>query len=185
MKLVAQLFALCAAAMLLTLVGCAAAAPPTARPPSPTPARPSATPTRQPASAEALCAVFTEDLAVAALGEPVDEPSSGDVLPRPNGIYCHYAAAANANTNVEAQLKDMTRDDFEAFEGLIDETRPLSGVGEAAFQRDSSIMGLSGAFVGAWAGGRGVTVTISREGGNQAALNAAAQAIATKILSTP
>ena len=185
MKLVAQLRALCAAAMLLTLLGCAAAAPPTTRPPSPTPARPAASPTSQPAGAEGLCAIFTEDLAVAALGEAVDDPSQGDVLPRPNGIYCHYAAAANANTNVEAQVKDMTRDDFEASEGRIDETRPLSGVGEAAFQRDSSIMGLSGAFVAAWAGGRGVTVTINREGGNQAAMNAAAQAIAAKVLLTP
>ena len=109
----------------------------------------------------------------------------GDVLPRPNGIYCHYDAAADANTNVEAQLKDMTRDDFEALEGTIDGHDRCQAWARQPFSAIARSWGCSGAFVGAWAGGRGVTVTINREGGNQAAMNAAAEAIATKILLTP
>ena len=51
-------------------------------------------------TAEGLCGVVTEEMAVAALGGPVGEPQGGDVVPRPNGIYCHYALAAVANVNV-------------------------------------------------------------------------------------
>jgi hypothetical protein len=185
-RLVGVLRALVVTVILAGLAGCSTATPAsTSRPGTSVAQPPAATPAGQPSTAEGLCGTFTEDLALAALGEPVAEPTGGDGVPRPNGIYCHYAASADANTNVEAQLKDMTRDEFEEFEGTIDGTRPLAGVGEAAFQRESSIMGLGGAFVAAWSGGRGVTVSINREDGDQAAMSAAAQQIAAKVLLAP
>ena len=167
--------------VLLTATACSSA-------PSASPTRaglPSTTPapalTGQPAAADGLCGVFTEDLAVAALGQAVDEPSGGDVLPRPNGIYCHYAAADDANVTVEAQLKDMTRVEFDALSETLSVTTPLAGVGEAAYQLDRSIMGVPGATVLAWSGGRGVSVSINNAG-DQPQLLAAAIAIATKVL---
>jgi hypothetical protein len=115
-------------------------------------------------TADGLCGVFSEELAVAALGGPVAEPTGGDVVPRPNGIYCHYALAADANVNVEAQLKDMTRDEFEAQATTLLMTEPLAGAGEAAFQRATGIMGLPGTSILVFGGGRGVTVSITAEG---------------------
>jgi hypothetical protein len=123
-------------------------------------------------------------LAVAALGGPVDEPTGGDVLPRPNGIYCHYAAADDPNSNVEAQLKDMTKAEFEQEAQRLSVTEPLAGVGEAAYQLNRSTMGGPGASLIAWANGRRVTVLINNDG-DQAALSAAAQAIAVKVIATP
>jgi hypothetical protein len=133
-----------------------------------------------------LCGVFGEALAIAALGGPVAAPTGGDVLPRGNGIYCHYAAAGNANVNVEAQLKDMTRAEFEALATTLGATTSVSGIGEVAFSRpDSSIMGGSGVAIAAWSNGRGVTVSINRAG-EQSLMLAAAQAIAAAaLLATP
>lgn len=129
-----------------------------------------------------LCAVFTEDLAVAALGGPVDEPTGGDVVPRPNGVYCHYRLAGDANTTAEAQFDDMTMAEYEQKAQALNMATPLAGVGEAAYQLDRSTMGGPGASVLAWAGGRGISVLINRTGADQAALLSAAKAIATKIL---
>jgi hypothetical protein len=129
-----------------------------------------------------LCAFFTEDLAVAAVGGPVDAPTGGDVVPRPNGVYCHYRLAGNANTNVEAQFDDMTMAEFEQKAQVLSMTTPLTGIGEKAYQLDRSTMGVAGASVLAWADGRGVSVLLNRTGGDQAALLAAAKAIAAKIL---
>ena len=126
--------------------------------------------------------MFTSDLAIAALGVPVDTPSGGDVVPRPNGIYCHYKAAADGNTNVEAQLKDMTQAEFETLADTLGATTPIQGVGSVAFGRSTSIMGIPGAAVAAWSNGRGVTVSINREGADQAVMDAAAQAIAAAVL---
>lgn len=172
-----------AAVAFAALVGCASGTPPT-RGPGTTSAASSAavvTPAGPPSTADGLCGVFTADLALAALGVPVAQPTGGDVVPRPNGIYCHYAAADDANTNVEAQLKDMTRTEFETLAENLDTTTPLPGVGEVAFSRSSSNLGIPGAAVAAWSGGRGVTVSINSEG-NQSAMLAAAQAIATAVL---
>lgn len=129
-----------------------------------------------------LCAVFNEDLAVAALGGPVDEPTGGDVVPRPNGVYCHYRLAGDANTTAEAQFDDMTMAEYEQKAQALNMATPLAGVGEAAYQLDRSTMGGPGASVLAWAGGRGISVLINRTGADQAALLSAAKAIATKIL---
>jgi hypothetical protein len=115
-------------------------------------------PTLSPAG---LCASFTEQLAVAALGEAVDPPTFGDVVPRPNGVYCHYAAAANPQSNVEAQLKEMTRDEFEALAETLGVNDPLAGVGEAAYMLNAGTVGGPGLTVLAWADGRGVTVVIN------------------------
>jgi len=120
---------------------------------------------------------------VAALGDAVAEPTGGEVVPRPNGIYCHYALASDANVNVEAQLKEMTLQEFEALAVTLTMDQPLEGVGEAAVQRSSSIMGLPGVAIAAWAGGRGVTVSINGEGDATTQL-AAATAIAVAALAS-
>jgi hypothetical protein len=132
-------------------------------------------------TADGLCAVFTQDLALAALGGPVAAPTGGDVVPRPNGIYCHYALAGNANFNVDAQLKDMTRGEFDQSVQNFGVTEPLDGVGDVAYQLDHSTMGGPGAFVMAWQNNRRVTVLINSDG-EQAQMLAAAAAIATKVL---
>lgn len=132
-------------------------------------------------STEGLCDVVTDDLATAALGGPVAEPTGGEVVPRPNGIYCHYALASDANVNVEAQLKEMTREEFDALVVTLGIDQPLEGIGEAASQRSSSIMGLPGVAIAAWADGKGVTVSINGEGDSAAQL-AAAIAIAEAAL---
>jgi len=134
--------------------------------------------------ADALCAAFTPELAAVALGTAADTPQSGDVLPRPNGVYCHYTATGDANTNVEAQLKAMSRDEFESLADTLTATNEISGVGEAALGRDGSSMGGEGATIVAWGNGRGVTVVLNREGGDQTAINAAVKAIAIAALAS-
>lgn len=168
------------------LIGCSSGAPSTVRPgtPSTPPSAAPATPAGGPSTAEGLCGVFTADLALAALGVPVDEPTGGDVVPRPNGIYCHYAAAGDDNTTVEAQLKDMTRDEFDQSVEFFGLTEPLDGVGEVAFQLGRSTLGVPGAFVMAWANGRRVTVLINSDG-EQATLMNGAKAIAVRVLASP
>ena len=123
-------------------------------------------------TAGGLCDVVTAEMAVAALGGPVGEPQGGDVLGGP-GIYCHYALASDDNVNVEAQLSDATRAEFDerATTLLMDE--PLDGVGEAAFQRATGIVGLPGTSIFVFGGGRGVTVSITAEGDAAAQLAAA------------
>jgi hypothetical protein len=130
-----------------------------------------------------LCDAFTEALAVAALGGPVAAPQGGDVVPRPNGIYCRYSSAADAKVNVEAQLKDMTRAEFDRLAGILGMTEPLAGVGEAAFQLGRSTLGGPGASVAAFGGGRGVTVIINGQGDPGAQI-AAAAAIAAAALAS-
>lgn len=132
-------------------------------------------------SAEGLCASFTEALAAAALGVPLSAPTSGDVVPRPNGIYCHYAAADNS-ANANAQLKDMTQDEFAALVEDIETSDPVSGVGEMAFKRDTSITGDVGVTLAAWAAGRGVSVSIFNRSGQQGPMLDAAKAIAQAVL---
>ena len=131
--------------------------------------------------ASSLCAAFDETLATAALDEPVNAPESGDVLPRPNGVYCHYAATANANHNVEAQLKDMTRAEFDDLAETLHVEEELSTVGEAAYKLEGSLIGGTGAFVLVFAGNRGVSVNINDDG-DQAAMNQAAIDIALAAL---
>jgi len=137
----------------------------------------------EPAADANLCDAVTEELAVAALGGAVGEPQFGDVVPRPNGIYCHYALAADDNVNVEAQLKEMSRVEFEALATTLLMDQPLDGAGEAAFQRATGIVGLPGTSILVFAGGRGVNVTITAEGDATAQL-AAAIAIAEAALAT-
>jgi hypothetical protein len=134
-------------------------------------------------TSEGLCGAVTEEMAVAALGGPVAEPTGGDVLPRPNGIYCRYSLAADANVNVEAQLKEMTRAEFDELVTTLALAEPLAGVGEAGFQREGSLMGGPGVAIAAFGGGRGVTVVVQGEGDADAQL-AAASAIAGAALAS-
>ena len=123
-------------------------------------------------TADGLCGAVTEDMAVAALGGPVGEPQGGDVLGGP-GVYCHYALASDDNVNVEAQLSDMTREEADAMAVTLLMDQPLAGVGEAAFQRATGIVGLPGTSILVFGGGRGVTVAITAEGDAAAQLAAA------------
>ena len=115
-------------------------------------------------TAEGLCGAVTEEMAVVALGGPVAKPTGGDVVPRPNGIYCHYALAADANVSVEAQLKEMTATEFEETATALSMSEPLQGVGDAAYQKANGIMGLPGTTILVFGGERGVTVSITGEG---------------------
>lgn len=124
-------------------------------------------------TADGLCGVVTEAMAVAALGGPVGEPSGGDVVPRPNGIYCRHSLAADEKVHVEAQLKEMTRADFDAQATAAGMDQVLDAVGEAAFQRPSGMVGLPGTTIYAFGGGRQVTVVITSEGDADAQLAAA------------
>ena len=176
---------LAAAGLIIAVsVGCSGASGPTSGTPTTGPtAVGTTTPTLTPGepSTDSLCASFTEALAAAALGVPLSAPTSGDVVPRPNGIYCHYAAADNS-ANTEAQLKDMTQDEFVALAENIETSDPVSGVGEMAFKRDTSIMGDVGVTLAAWAADRGVTVSIFNRNGQQAPMLEAAKAIAQAVL---
>ena len=133
-------------------------------------------------TADGLCGAVTEEMAVAALGGPVGEPQGGDVLGGP-GIFCHYALASDDNVSVEAQLSDMTQAEFEEKATTLLMDQPLDGVGEAAFQRATGIMGLPGTSILVFAGGRGVDVAITAEG-DAAAQLAAAIAIAEAALAS-
>jgi hypothetical protein len=171
------------ALMAAILTGCGSTGPSSARPTG-TPAitlAPTAT-AGQP-SAEGLCAAFTEALAVAALGGPVSAPQSGDVLPRPNGIYCHYAAA-QGSANAEAQLKEVTDAEFGELAETLGTTDAVTGVGETAFKRDTSITGDVGVTLAAWSTGRGVTVTIYNPTGEAGQMLDAAKAIAQAVLAS-
>lgn len=125
--------------------------------------------------------MFT-DLAVGVLGGPVDQPTFGEVVPRPNGIYCRYKLAGDANTNVEVQLKQMPRSEAESLAETIGADIPVAGLGEFALRRDSSSLGGGGVTLVAWASDFGVTVVVNREGADQAAVNAAVEAIARAVL---
>jgi hypothetical protein len=133
-------------------------------------------------TAEGLCGAVTEEMAVAALGGPVGEPQGGDILGGP-GIFCHYALASDDNVSVEAQLSDMTRAEFDAKATTLLMDQPLDGVGEAAFQRATGIVGLPGISILVFGGGRGVNVTITAEG-DAADQLAAAIAIAEAALAS-
>jgi len=132
-------------------------------------------------TADGLCGVMTEAMAVAALGGPVGAPQGGDVVPRPNGIYCHYALASDDNVNVEAQLKEMSREEFTALATRLLMDQPLEGVGEGAFRRATGIVGLPGTSIVVFREGRGVTVSITGEG-DAADQLAAAVVIAEAVL---
>ncbi len=177
-------------ALCVVAVGCGGGAPAaTPRPQStvaavPTVVVPASVSAGGEPTAESLCAAFSVDMASAALGKPADAPTSGDVVPRPNGVYCHYSATGDAATNVEAQVKAMSRDEFETLADTLGATKEISGVGQGALGRDESSMGGGGATIVAWDNGRGVTVVLNREGGDQSTKNVAVKAIATAALAS-
>lgn len=131
-------------------------------------------------NADQLCGLFAE-LAVGVLGGPVDAPQFGDVVPRPNGVYCHYSLTGNANTNVDVQVKESSRADAESLANTMGAT-PVANLGEVAFRRDSSSLGGGGVTLVAWSSGIRVTVLVNREGADQALMNAAAEGIARAVL---
>ena len=172
-----------AAVALLALVAVACGDGGTSAGPSAGGGQATATPGGGGQTAEGLCGAVTEEMAVAALAGPVGEPQGGEVVPRPNGIYCHYALAADENVNVEAQLKEMTEAEFEATATQLEMSEPLEGVGEKAYQKPNGIMGLPGTTIFVFGGGRGVSVAITAEGDADTQL-AAAIAIAEAALAS-
>jgi hypothetical protein len=170
--LIAALGSACGPGATATLPGATASPPPAGQP---TP------PAGGALDAAQLCALFS-DLAIAALGGPVDQPTFGDVVPRPNGIYCHYKLTGNANTNVEVQLKEMPRSEAESLAETLGAIVPVPGVGEVALRRDTSSLGGAGSTLVAWSNGFGITVILNREGADQAVLNAAVEGIAGLVL---
>lgn len=104
------------------------------------------------------------------------------MVPRPNGIYCHYKLTGNANTNVEVQLKEMARSAAESLADTMSADTAVPGLGDVAFRRDSSSLGGGGASLLAWRDPVGLTVVLNREGAEQAVMNAAVEAIARVVL---
>ena len=154
--------------------------------PQPTSAA-TAIPTAQPGgllTAEQLCAAFA-GLAVGALGGPVDEPRFGDVVPRPNGVYCRYQLTGNANTNVEVQLRQMALSEAQSLAQTLGAETAVAGLGDLAFLRESSSLGGAGATLVAWSHDVGLTVSLNREGAEQAVLSSAVEAIARVVLGSP
>ena len=127
LMLVAALGSACGPGATVTLPGATATPPPAGQP---TP------PAGGDLDAAQLCTVFT-DLAVGVLGGPVDQPGFGDVVPRPNGVYCHYKLTGDANTNVEVQLKQTPRSEAEALAATMGTDIAVPGLGELAFRRDT------------------------------------------------
>jgi hypothetical protein len=104
------------------------------------------------------------------------------VVPRPNGVYCRYSLTGNANTNIEVQVKQMSRQDAESLANTLGTTTPIANLGELAFRRDSSSLGGGGVTLVAWSNGIGATVVVNREGADQALMNAAAEGVARAVL---
>jgi hypothetical protein len=170
--LIAALGSACGPSVTATLPG-ATASPPLTGQPTP--------PTGGDLDAAQLCAVFT-DLAVGVLGGPVDAPQFGDVVPRPNGVYCRYSLTGNANTNVEVQVKGAPRSEAEALAATMGTDIRVANLGELAFRRDTSSLGGGGATLVAWSHDVLVTVVVNREGADQAIMNAAVESIARAVL---
>ena len=133
-----------------------------------------------PLSAQNVCLAMAEPLVLAALGEGIGEPESGDIAGG-DGVYCYFPAAGDAATNVEAQVDEMSEAEFRSLAEQIGVTEPLPGVGTAAFSLDGAYTGIPGASVMAWDDGVGATILIERDG-DQAEMTAAATALAVKLL---
>lgn len=126
-----------------------------------------------------LCALVPRELAEAAMGGSVNDGEGGDLFP--DGQYCVFGTD-DAAVRVEVQTVAMTREAFDAQVGDFGLTEPVSGVGEAAFVRETSVQGEAGSWLYAY--GNGLAVGVDVQGpDDQAAQLEAMRAIVAAVLS--
>jgi hypothetical protein len=126
-----------------------------------------------------LCALVPPELAEAAMGGSVSDGEGGDLFP--DGSFCVFGTDAAA-VRVEVQVVEMTREAFDARAGDFGLTESVSGVGEAAFVRQTSVQGEVGSWLYAY--GNGLAVGVDVQGPDeQAAQLEAMRAIVEAVLS--
>lgn len=126
-----------------------------------------------------LCALVPSELAEAAMGGSVNDGEGGDLFP--DGQYCVFGTD-DAAVRVEVQTVEMTREAFDAQAGDFGLTEPVSGVGEAAFVRETSVQGAVGSWLYVY--GNGLVVGVDVQGpDDQVAQLEAMRAIAMAVLS--
>ena len=130
------------------------------------------------AAAGDLCAQLPRELAEAAMGGSVSDGEGGDLFP--DGSYCVFGTD-DAAVRVEVQTVEMTREAFDAQAGDFGLTESVSGVGEAAFVRETSVQGEVGSWLYAY--GNGLAVGVDVQGPDeQAAQLEAMRAIVEVVL---
>lgn len=131
------------------------------------------------AAAGDLCAQVPRELAQAAMGGSVNDGEGGDLFP--DGRYCVFGTD-DAAVRVEVQVVEMTREAFDAQAADFGLTESVSGVGEAAFVRETSVQGEVGSWL--YAFGNGMAVGVDVQGPDeQAAQLEAMRAIVEAVLS--
>ncbi len=146
-----------------------------------TPAAATATPVGgAPTAAQDVCLAMSEPLLLAALADGVSEPEYGDVAGG-DGVYCYYTVAGDADVNVEAQVDNLTQLEFNDLAETLGADAPYAGVGKSAFIKEGSVEGVPGSTVLGWDEGLTVVIDLARDG-DQAEMDAAAKALAIKLL---
>lgn len=170
--------ALLAAAVAVLLVACGAS--PTASGAAPDAASSDApAATADPGAAVGdLCALVPSELAEAAMGGSVNEGEGGDLFPE--GSYCVFGTD-DAAVRVEVQVVGMTRDAFDAQATEFGLTESVSGTGEAAFVRETSVQGEVGSWLYAYGNGSAIGVDVQGPD-DQAAQLEAMRAIVQTVL---
>lgn len=128
-----------------------------------------------------LCGYFSAQQATAALGEAVDggTPNRGTI----GGLtyFCRYTSLTSNVVDVEwSPGKTRATWDAEMTSTEMDDGTAVTGIGEAAWQTDSSGLG-PGSRIAAYANGGSIWVTIAKDG-DQATLDAAARQAAKDLI---
>lgn len=125
-----------------------------------------------------LCALVPTELAEAAMGGPVNDGEGTDMFPE--GSSCVFGTDDPA-VRVEVQVVEMTRDEFDTQVEAFGLTETTDGAGEAAFVRETSVMGAVGSWL--YAFGNGASVGVDVQGpDDQASQLEAAKAIVAAVL---
>lgn len=164
--------------MVSGIIGCSNATPSVGPVPKST-ATVTATPEPTIEGGSGLCSAITEDLAVAALGGPVEDPAAG-IVSGQTAIFCNYESASDSG-HVHVYLESTSRADCEDTAHFLGLNTPTSGVGDVAYHMDRSKMGDEDAFVLAWANGLCTKVFVKSDR-EQSVLFEAADAIAASAL---
>jgi hypothetical protein len=127
-----------------------------------------------------LCSLVPRELAEAAMGGSVNEGEGGDLFP--DGSYCVFGTD-DAAVRVEVQVVEMTREEFDAQATEFGLTESVSGTGEAAFVRESSVQGEVGSWLYAYGNGSAIGVDVQGPD-NQAAQLEAMREIVAAVLSS-
>ncbi len=169
------------ALLALALIGCSAGGSGGTPAPTVGTTTPTATPVGgAPTDAQSVCLAMSEPLLLAALAESVSEPEYGDIAGG-DGVYCYFTVAGDADTNVEAQVDNMTQLEFNDLAETLGADAPYAGVGRSAFIKEGSVEGVPGSTVMGWDEGLTVIIDLARDG-DQAEMDAAAKALAIKLL---